>query len=213
MTEPAPGTDVIARTGELDKYARLGKWLAASEADTGAPADRGASAALRLYYAAELGLPPMAAAELSVIKGRLFVQSKLLRAMAAQRGYRVRRDPASDDTSCTAILELADGTEVGRTTFTMQDAQRAGLVRDRSAWKTHPARMLWARASKFCLDDFAPEVTLGLATVDELDEIRGNPTPPPVDDLVADEADWEPVPTPEQEIEAAAAAGADLPFE
>lgn len=212
MTEPtAPGTDVIARTGELDKYARLGKWLAASEADTGAPADRGASAALRLYYAAELGLPPMAAAELSVIKGRLFVQSKLLRAMAAQRGYRVRRDPASDDTTCTAVLELADGTEVGRTTFTMQDAQRAGLVRDRSAWKTHPGRMLWARASKFVLDDYAPEVTLGLATVDELDEIQNRPTP--ADDLEAEDGDWEPVPTPEQELEAASAAGADLPCE
>src|SRR5262249_50596029 len=131
------------------------------------------SAALRLYYARELGLPPMAAAELSVIKGRLFVQAKLLRALAAQHGYRVTRVDSTDAT-CTAVLEK-EGREIGRSTFTMQDAKRANLARERSAWTTPPARMLWARASKYVLDDYAPEVTLGLGTDDELAEILDEP--------------------------------------
>lgn len=163
---------------ELDRFARLGQWLAASESGDGGPNALGASAALRLFYADALGLSPLAAAELSVIKGRLFVQAKLLRAMAAQHGYRVRRTPDSDDKTCTAVLEDASGKELGRTTFTFEDATKAGLVRDRSAWQTHPARMLWARASKFVLDDYAPEITLGLGTVDEAAEIEDRPAEP-----------------------------------
>ena len=54
----------------LDEIARLGQWLAAAESGDSSPNAQGATAALRLYYAAELGLTPMAAAELSVIKGR-----------------------------------------------------------------------------------------------------------------------------------------------
>ena len=55
----------------------------------------------------------------------------------------------------------------------MAEAKQAGLVRERSAWQTHPARMLWARASKYVLDDNAPEITLGLHTPDEIAEIEG----------------------------------------
>jgi hypothetical protein len=110
----------------------------------------------------------------TVIRGRLFMQAKLLRALAVRHGYRVVRAAGSDDRSCTAVLISRDtGEELGRVTFTMEDAKRAGLVRAQSAWQSHPARMLWARASKFVLDDFAPEVTLGLGSEDEIPEVTG----------------------------------------
>jgi len=190
---------------------RIGQWLAASETD--GPASAAPTAALRLYFAEQLGLTPMAASELSVIHGRLFLQAKLLRAMAAKRGYRVTRTDDSDDKSCTAVLYIAvvnpDGSdrEIGRYTFTIEDAQRAGLIKDRSAWKTHPARMLWARASKYVLDDYAPEVTLGISTFDELADQRQQPASasPAAEDIPwpeAEEGDWEPVPTEEQQRQA-----------
>jgi hypothetical protein len=158
---------------ELNRIATLGKWLALSESGSDSQQAKGASAALRLYYAEQLELPPLAVSELSVIKGRLVVGAKLLRAMAARRGYQVVRDDGSDDKSCTATLvSTRNGEVIGRSTFTIDDAKRAGLIRDRSAWQTHPARMLWARASKFVLDDYAPEVTLGIYTSDEIAEIQ-----------------------------------------
>ena len=168
-----PETPVPAvRDAQLDRFARLGQWLAASEVNGKPTREAEMGAAMRLYYADALGLPPMAAAELSIIKGRLFVQSKLLRALAARAGYRVVRDPGSDEKACTAILLRADTSEiVGSYSFTMEDARRAKIVREGSAWQTHPARMLWARASKFVLDDFAPEVTLGLLSEEEGEEI------------------------------------------
>lgn len=158
--------------GSIDELRQLGHWLALAESGGDGPAEKGAAAALRFYFARELGLPPLAAAELSVIRGRLSVGSKLLRALAARHGYRVVRDPKSDAKSCTArLIHLRTGEVVGEYTFTIDDATRAKLVKSGSAWETHPARMLWQRASKFVLDDYAPEVTLGIVSDDETAEI------------------------------------------
>jgi len=167
--------------GSLAELRTLGWWLALAETGADTKEALGAAAALRFYFVRELGLPPLAAAEVSVIKGKLFVQSKLLRALAARAGYRVVRTRDSNDDSCTAVVIDERGVEVGRSTFTMADAKRAGLVRDRSAWVTHPGRMLWARAAKFAIDDYAPEVSLGLMTDDERAEILDQPF---IDDVV-----------------------------
>jgi hypothetical protein len=150
-------------------WRELGWWLSLSETGVETAQARGGSAALRLYYVDQLGLPLWAAAELSLIRGKMVVSAKLLRAIAKGRGYLVVRAEGSDDESCTAILvQASTGQEIGRSTFTIQDAERAGLLRPGSAWRTFPGRMLWARAAKFVLDDFAPDVSLGFATRDEV---------------------------------------------
>lgn len=155
----------------VDRYVRIGEWLAAVESGDESAQTKHKAAALRLYLAHELGLPPLAAAEVHVIRGNLVVSAKLLRALASEAGYRVVRI-SGDAESCTAALIAREtGEEIGRSTFTIEDAKRAKLVREKSGWTTHPARMLWARASKFAVDDFAPEVSLGLLTEEEAEEI------------------------------------------
>ena len=187
VTESA-GLPAIREPTRLDDLARLGSWLALSESGSDSEKAKGAAAALRLYYAAELGLPPLAAAELSVIKGRLFVSAQLLRALAARAGYEF--DVTRTATRrCTATLSK-DGNVVGSATFTLEEAKKAGLIRSGSAWTTHPARMLWARASKNVIVDFAPAVALGLALDDEAVEYLG--------EVVAEED----IPWPEGEPEA-----------
>lgn len=171
MTEDLADNLPAVRDVELDRLARLGQWLALSESGSTDPKALGAAAALRLYYAEQLGLPPLAVAELSVIKGRLFVSAQLLRALAEERGYRIERVDANDET-CTAVLSKA-GVELGRATFTIENARTAGLIRNGSAWQSHPGRMLWARASKNAIMDFAPAVALGLALDDEAAEYTG----------------------------------------
>jgi hypothetical protein len=185
---------------DLERFRTVGYWLSLAESGSESEKAKGAAAALRLYYASELGLPPLAAAELSVINGRVFVGAKLLRALAAQRGYRVVQIESTPETCTAAVEDLNTNRELGRYTFTIEDAKRAGLIRDRGAWKTHPARMLWARASKYVLDDYAPEVTLGIYTDDERAEILNQPAsvpapePTPVEDAVWTPADPEPGP-------------------
>ena len=185
---------IAVRDPELDRIARLGQWLAYSEQAQPDAKGVAATAALRLYYAQELGLPPLAAAELSVIRGRLVVSAQLLRALAAREGFRVSRLDSSD-TSCTAVLhDVSTGEVIGEpVTFTLEDAKRAGLVKDGSGWQKYPARMLWARASSLVVKDYAPAVALGLVTEDEAAEISERPAapayePPEVRD--ATEAEW-----------------------
>jgi hypothetical protein len=161
----------VREPSRLDEFARLGQWLALSESGENSDKARGAAAALRLYYIAELGLTPMAAAELSLIKGRLYVGAQLLRALAIRAGYRVYRVESSDVT-CTARLVDHSSDVVGEATYTIEQAKTAGIIRPGSPWTTHPARMLWARASKNVIVDFAPEVALGFSLDDELHEIN-----------------------------------------
>jgi hypothetical protein len=178
MTEPAVLPAVRERNHRLDDLARLGQWL--SWAESGATDERslGAAAALRLYYATELGLTPMAAAELSLIKGRLVVGAGLLRALARRAGYRVIRTHSDHQVCIARISDARTGELLGESEFTLDDAKQAGLIRAGSAWTTHPKRMLWARASKNVINDFAPEVALGMILDDEAAEFVARPGDP-----------------------------------
>lgn len=176
MTQPA-GNELVVRTSQLDELARLGTWLAALEGGSHDPKALGAAAALRFYYAQQLDLPATAVAEMTVINGRLFMGAQLLRALAERRGYRVLRKDASDQ-SCTAVLLNAAGEVLGEATFTLEQARHAGLVREKSAWKTHPGRMLWARASTNVIRDFAPAVSLGIGEEGEIVEYTGQTVGP-----------------------------------
>lgn len=67
------------------------------------------------------------------------------------------------------------GSQVRRYTFTMADAQRAGLASDMYA--KHPRRMLSARAKSYLARDEFPDVLLGLVTEDEAVEIAASREP------------------------------------
>lgn len=195
MNDAEPGTllPVVPQPDtELERFRTVGWWLALAESGDQTQKALGAAAALRLFYVSELGLPPLAAAELSVIHGRVFVGSKLLRALAARQGYGVTKLESTAETCTAAVVRTDTGQELGRSTFTIEDAKAAGLVRDGSGWKKYPARMLWARASKYALDDFAPAVTLGIWTDDERGEILGQPATPSADAGTAEDelAEW-----------------------
>lgn len=68
------------------------------------------------------------------------------------------------------------GEEPTRYTFTIQDAERAGIVND--MYHRHPRRMLSARAKSYLARDIYPEILMGLVEDDEAREIaqRGAPT-------------------------------------
>jgi len=173
MTEPT--TAIERRDPELDRIARLGTWLAAAESGKDDERTRGMAAALRMHYAEALALPPLAALELDVIKGRIVPSAQLLRALADAQGLRIVRVESSD-TSCTAaIVEKASGKVLGEATFTIEQARQAGLVRPGSGWTNYPARMLWARASSWAIRDHAPRVALGMTLPDEVEEATGEP--------------------------------------
>jgi hypothetical protein len=169
---------------ELDQLARFGQWIAAAESGRDDERTRGMAAALRAHYVRELDLKPWSVAELSFIKGKLYPSSRLLRSLAGRAGYAVERADSNEET-CTAILRR-DGRELGRSTFTMEQAKRAGLTRVGTPWQTYPADMLWTKAARRVIDDYAPDVALGFSLgtpaegeVEAEALARANPPPPP----------------------------------
>jgi len=193
----------------LATYRTLGWWIANAEG-TATP-QAGSAGALRFFYAEALELPPLAAQELWIDqRGKLNVSVKLLRAVAEMRGYLVRPVEWTDQ-ACTAVL-LVDGEELGRYTFTIEQARRAGLVKDRSAWVTFPERMLFARAAGFLLNTYAPGLMLGMETADELETAdvpwRGSGPPYSATDF---HGDHEPE-MDDEDRRLASAADDDIPF-
>jgi hypothetical protein len=190
---------------DIQRIARLGQWLAASEQRDPSPAEQGAAAALRLWLAQELGLPLRAASELSIVRGRLVVSVQLLRALARQAGYRVDRVELTDESCTAAVIDQDTGKELGRSTFTMADADRAGLIKERGGWQTYPQRMLWARAAGWAIKDTIPEVALGLVLHEEADEVRGGYGVIEAEAIPVDELEQDETPEPTEPEPAAAA--------
>ena len=199
--------DVASRDFELDRFARLGTWLAMAESNSKDPKILGAKAALRLYVAKQLGLSPWASNGIVFINGQIGATSELKRGIAYTEGFDVVKVEQTAD-SCTAVVvERATGKELGRATFTLAMAKKAGLVRTGSAWETYPERMLWARAAGWAMKDTIPHVVAGIVSEDEVDEIENRNDKPnegfprskfvPFDDTEhadAGDADFEPVP-------------------
>jgi hypothetical protein len=68
---------------------------------------------------------------------------------------------------CTATMKRRNGFEYS-VTWTMADAQRAGVIKSGSGWEKYPANMLRWRAIGFCADVVFPDVIGGMKRADEL---------------------------------------------
>lgn len=169
-----PGAEIVLwQSRSLEEIARLGTWLAYAESGDKSEKAVGAAAALRLFYALSLGLPPTGANDLSVIHGRLHIGAQTYRTLARRAGYKVVKKEISD-TACTATLYGPGGEKIADETFTIEQAKKAGWIKDGSGWVKTPDRMLWARASSNVIRDYAPEVGLGLGIIEEAgDYIEG----------------------------------------
>jgi hypothetical protein len=156
----------------------------------------------------DLGISPSAAIELIDVidtkKGpRLSLSPQLLNGQIRRLGLGSIRPAVQERDRCVAVAFGPDGTELGTTEFTWQDAQDAELVmrdcqpgqhtakcrnyqthpRDRcnQGYVTYPKRMMWWRAAGFCADDYFPEAGLGLYSPEELGAVvddEGRPIDP-----------------------------------
>jgi hypothetical protein len=146
----------------------LGELLAASGYFTDA---RGAAqAAVKVMAGQELGFGPIASMTgIYIVKGRVTLSANLMAAAIKRQrpryDYRVTEHSAE---SCS-IEFLQDGEHLGESTYSMQDAQAAGLASSET-WKKHPRNMLFARALSNGAKWFCPDIFGGgpIYTPDEL---------------------------------------------
>lgn len=125
----------------------------------------------KMQFGKELGIGEVAALkELYPVNGKLGMSAALMGALIrkSQRYNYI----VSQLTNQVAILDFFDkGEFIGRSEFTMQDAQAAGL-HQKDPYKKYPRNMLLARALANGARWFTPDVFLGsVYTPEELDII------------------------------------------
>lgn len=137
---------------------------------------------------AELGVPPMAAlAGLHMVEGKVFVSAELMLAVAIGRG--VRAQWLHTDGSRARVRLHRRGFEPFELEWTIQQAKAANLA-GKQNWQRYPDAMLRARCLSAALRAFCPDVTAGVYSEDEMEDVVGNgaPAAPPVrtlDEVVA----------------------------
>lgn len=158
-----------------------------------------AKAVVKIIAGREMGIGPMASMQgIHIIEGKPTLSANLL---AAQ----VKRHPAYDYiprevTNQGARIEFfQNGEPIGKSEFTMADAQKAGIA-NKQNFKRYPKAMMFARALSQGVRWFCPDVTAGSPAYvpeelgAEVDE-GGEPLPSP--ELTASE---DPVESPTAEV-------------
>ena len=196
---------VLTSLDDLSKFANA---LVASGYFKGVNA--AAHAIVKLQYGAEFGLPPIAAMlNIYVVDGKPSMGAQLIAALIKRSGVYRYRVSEWDEKKCSILFsERVDNAfvDVGVSTFTIEDAKRAGLL-SKTVWQSYPNAMLFARAMSkgaraYCPDLFFGSVytpeELGAAgldadgvpvgardvspALDEKPKAAAPPTPPTVED-------------------------------
>jgi hypothetical protein len=132
-----------------DEFAALRSMMAAVAATEFVPQGlRGKpdAALAAVLYGRELGFPPMTSLKyIQVIQGQPTVAPRAMAAMIRRAGHVLKVTPPTPTQSVIHGKRRDTGEEL-TVTWTIEDARRAGLVRDGSGWTKFPADMLFARA-------------------------------------------------------------------
>ena len=198
---PAAAPVLSADAAALDVAIRHAKVIAtAGEALGPAYRDRPGAVLLAVEWARARGIDIFVAIQgVNFINGKAVIDATLQRDLAAAAGYHTIVQ--SGETSATVIVERA-GEELGRATYSLDDARTAGLLGKKN-WQQNPKAMLVARATTQALRWHAPGVMTGLLIADEAEsdpvvilEPTTAPEPAPeTDDVVEAEVIPEEPPT------------------
>jgi hypothetical protein len=122
---------------------------------------------------AELGLKPMQSLQgISIINGRPGVWGDAMRALVISHPEFEDLHEDKQDTQCTVTLKRRGHSAVV-TTFTMDDAKKAGLAGKQGPWQTAPKRMLQMRAFAFAARDLFADALKGIKSIEELRDYPG----------------------------------------
>lgn len=145
-------------------------------------------AVVKIVAGEEIGLGPMAAIKgITMIEGQLGYTANLVATLVKQHPTYEYRVVETTDERCE-IDFYDDGDKVGTSVFTVEDAERAGLVKPKSNWEKYPRAMCFNRALTQGVRAYVPDVTAGTPAYsdDEIEEVIT--TAPVAEDDAADAA-------------------------
>jgi len=158
--ELAPTTDswidVVGPVGQLAE--RIGRTPFVPRSMQGRPEHVAAA----ILLGREMHLGPMASLRgIDVIEGRPSLTAQMLGARIYAAGHRIEWADDNNDKHCTVRVTRGDGLGSAEVTWTIADAERAGLA-GKANWKKYPRQMLRARALTEAASMACPDVALGL---------------------------------------------------
>ena len=123
-------------------------------------------------YARELGIPVLTAlyGGLQNIQGRITMSAEMMNNLIRQKGHRLEIKESSEQ-KCQIKGTRKDTNEHYESTFTIQDAQRAGLIKSGGGWEKYPSQMLFARCISKLARRLFPDVIGGSYVDGELDDL------------------------------------------
>jgi len=126
-----------------------------------------ANATAAVLQGITLGLDPLTALQqIYIVHGRPGMYTEIKVALVKSRGHEVWTEDISDTRA--VVCGRRAGTEyVEKVTVTMDQARKAGWTTNQAYTKT-PQDMLYARAAGRVCDRIAPDVLMGIASVEEI---------------------------------------------
>lgn len=177
-TEVAPPRDVAVMPGfnsnaSWELAQRIGKAFAASSLVPQQYAGNLANCIVALEMANRMGASPlMVMQNLYIVHGTPGWSSKFLIASFNQCGRfsALRYEWSKDRTACRAwAVEKVTGERIDGPQVTLEMAKDEGWsTKNGSKWKTMPELMLMYRSAAFLIRTYAPEISMGLRTDDEI---------------------------------------------
>ena len=155
----------------LDEALKFADFLAASDIVPKDFQKKPANILVAVQWGMELGLQPMQAMQsIAVINGRPSLWGDAVIAL-------VRSSPLceyvyeTDDGETASCRVKRVGEDEQTRTFSMSDAQQAGLKGKQGPWAQYPKRMRQMRARSFALRDVFPDVLRGMPMAEEVQDI------------------------------------------
>ena len=128
----------------------------------------GAKALVKILAGKEIGVTPFQAmTNIHIVQDKATMGANLMAAKVKGTGKYDYKVIKLSNTSCSILFRqrdnLAEGgwKDLGRFTYSIEDAERAGLVKEGSSWVKYPQNMLFARAISSGVRVYCPDVFNG----------------------------------------------------
>lgn len=116
-----------------------------------------------MLAARELGIPPMQALNggINIIQGKVEISARMMSALIRKSGHQISIKE-NGHTSCTLVGKRTDTGEILEVSYTLDEAQKAGLVKAGGGWTKCPKDMCFARAlSRLARQLFSDVIGIG----------------------------------------------------
>lgn len=100
-----------------------------------------------MLSARELGIPPMQALNggINIINGKAEISARMMSALIRKAGHEIKIKQSTDEI-CILVGKRADTGEIEESSFSVAEAQKAGLIKPNGGWVKCPKDMCFARA-------------------------------------------------------------------